>query len=394
MRPKEHSEQYQRPFIADLSKVNVQRIKAASGSLVVLVMAIAPSFFFLKKEEWRYFPINCYLGLLVLLFVLMSVSLIYYCVIGKTPQKNAGLIQFGAVSLMFFFLAWSGAISLLDQFSSGHVTIYSAGIMLSALIFYLSPKIVIPVCLVMHSLFLLGMFMVQDSADLRLSNTLLSTAILFVSLLTSWNNYNGRLDYFRRRAQIEKKNQQLLKLNRELELANQELEKRSATDALTGLNNRRMFEEAMRKEWERCRRYSITLSVIMLDVDHFKYFNDHYGHQTGDYCLHQIGTLLARTVRFASDIVARYGGEEFIIALPYTDSEKAAALAERIRSEVERLKIKHEASAVSDHVTVSIGVSTTIPSEETSSDELIYAADMALYEAKDKNRNCVIAVEV
>ncbi len=394
MKSKDPSQQYRRPFIAELSKANVRRIKGTASAMIMIDAIVVLTFCIVKKEELRSFSDNMYLIFCALLFAVMLCYLIYFSVIGKNPEKNAGLIHVGAVSFAVLFLFGSAALSLLDRFQFGQMAIYTGGIMLSVLLFYIPPRILIPLCLLVHTLFITGLFVVQDSPELRFTNILVSTAVLILSLVTSWNVYNGRLEYFRRRAQIESKNRELTKLNQELQEANLELEKRSATDALTGLNNRRMFEEVISKEWERCKRYSITLSVIMMDVDHFKCFNDHYGHQIGDHCLHQIGMLLTKTVRFASDIAARYGGEEFIIALPYTDSEKAAALAERIRSEVERLKIDHEASHVADHVTVSLGVSTTIPGEHNSPDELIYAADMALYEAKDKNRNCVIAVEV
>ncbi|WP_127506208.1 diguanylate cyclase [Actinoplanes solisilvae] len=176
---------------------------------------------------------------------------------------------------------------------------------------------------------------------------------------------------------------------RELAAANRQLEILSATDALTGLANRRQFERAIDAEWRRATRTGQPFSVVMIDVDFFKKYNDHYGHQAGDHCLRQIGDVLAASVRGATDLACRYGGEEFVLVLGETGPDGAATTAERTRSAVEALRLPHVAG-VDGHVSISIGVATSPggPLAEIA-EELLARADTALYRAKEEGRNQV-----
>lgn len=160
-------------------------------------------------------------------------------------------------------------------------------------------------------------------------------------------------------------------------------------DGLTGLANRRRFNEALQTEWRRCRRSNSPLSLLMMDLDYFKRYNDHYGHQVGDVCLQSIASLLKASFKRASDVTARYGGEEFVCLLPECDSDSAKTKAEDLRAAVAALGIAHADSPVTDHVTLSIGVSTVRPDSTHSPDDLIAAADAALYDAKSQGRNRV-----
>ena len=179
----------------------------------------------------------------------------------------------------------------------------------------------------------------------------------------------------------------------QLEEANRRLEALSYTDALTGVANRRAFEQALDQEWRRAIRSKHPISVLMLDVDHFKTYNDAYGHQAGDECLVAVGSALAGIPRRAGDRIARYGGEEFVALLPATDSAGTAAVAERIRTAVEALGLPHS-GAPGGRVTVSIGHATVQATEALSNGMLVAAADAALYEAKRGGRNRVAAAAV
>lgn len=161
----------------------------------------------------------------------------------------------------------------------------------------------------------------------------------------------------------------------------------SITDSMTGLMNRRYFDIALNKEFYRLKRSGAILSLIMIDVDYFKKFNDCYGHLAGDDCLVQIGSLLKKIVGRAPDIVARYGGEEFVVILPETDLKGAETLAKRIREAVENLFISHADSDVSEYVTISLGVVSVYPSKLFSPKQVVALADEALYSAKNKGRN-------
>ncbi len=170
------------------------------------------------------------------------------------------------------------------------------------------------------------------------------------------------------------------------------LEKLASRDGLTGVANRRSFDEKLSNEWKRDRRGRNSLSLLMLDVDHFKRYNDNYGHQTGDRCLQQIAGALEDVVHRPGDMVARYGGEEFAVILSSTDPTGASAVAQRILDRIAALSIPHGASEVG-RVSLSIGVSTAQPTNEKQPASLIAAADKALYRAKDNGRNRFVVAQ-
>jgi diguanylate cyclase (GGDEF)-like protein len=158
---------------------------------------------------------------------------------------------------------------------------------------------------------------------------------------------------------------------------------------MTGLKNHRAFQERLNSEFQRAVRYSTPLSLLLLDVDHFKNFNDTYGHPAGDQCLRQIARVIEGLLNRPSDLAARHGGEEFACVLPEVDRSGALALAESIRVQVAQLKIPHDASPVAGYVTVSMGVATVVPTPEVVPGVLIAMADQALYRAKAAGRDRV-----
>ncbi|NOZ95996.1 MAG: diguanylate cyclase [Acidobacteria bacterium] len=174
----------------------------------------------------------------------------------------------------------------------------------------------------------------------------------------------------------------------ELEEANAELERLATADPLTGLANRRRLDEVLDAEWRRAIRIRQPLCLLMVDIDHFKAFNDRYGHVEGDGCLRKVAQILAGFARRPGDLVARYGGEEFAILLPGVGNDGAAEIAESVRRGTAALGIVHEASSIATVVTVSVGWASVTPAEGTDPKELIAAADDALYEAKNR-RNAV-----
>lgn len=163
------------------------------------------------------------------------------------------------------------------------------------------------------------------------------------------------------------------------------------TDALTGVANRRSFNDAIESEWRRCMRAGTSLSVILMDIDHFKLYNDAYGHQAGDACLQQVSAAMKRCALRPSDLLARYGGEEFVLLLPQEVQEGAQKVAQRILDEVAALRIEHRASSVSHHVSVSMGSASMKPGPESSPELLIRSADTLLYQAKASGRNRYLA---
>ncbi len=179
----------------------------------------------------------------------------------------------------------------------------------------------------------------------------------------------------------------------ELKYAREKLTKLAITDGLTGIANRRYFDDQLAHEWTRARRLNQTLAIAMIDVDWFKKYNDHYGHQGGDDCLRQVANVLSNVAKRDSDFVARYGGEEFAIILPMTQAENALELSKNICLALSNLELPH---ALSDfgHVTLSVGVAVGCPKQNTTPHNLLINADKALYTAKEKGRNrAVLFVE-
>ena len=164
----------------------------------------------------------------------------------------------------------------------------------------------------------------------------------------------------------------------------------ATTDGLTGLANRRAFDERLADEWARARRDGTQLSLLLIDVDHFKKFNDHYGHLAGDGCLRALGRILSATARRPADLTARYGGEEFAVLLPNTGPDGCVEVGEGIRQALQDLAMLHAQNPPSRLVTVSVGAATSLPSQAPDSNTLLAAADRALYAAKDSGRDRLV----
>ncbi|TNH95323.1 diguanylate cyclase domain-containing protein [Aeromonas sobria] len=175
---------------------------------------------------------------------------------------------------------------------------------------------------------------------------------------------------------------------KELAEANRQLEALSNTDGLTNIGNRRLFDSTLIQAWNRCLRTEIPIALIMLDIDHFKQFNDLYGHLAGDECLRLLAHALAQSGRRSGELVARYGGEEFVILLPNVEPQSAYEIAQHIQQDILILAQPHTQN-VTGLVTVSMGVACLIPSNHQQPSELVQLADSALYNAKSSGRNCI-----
>lgn len=210
-----------------------------------------------------------------------------------------------------------------------------------------------------------------------LGNYILSAGVaLFVCALVEDKDRMA----FLQSMQLAKERQQVLCLNEELAA----LVRR---DALTGLGNRRRFDEALEVEWGRAQRTQSPLSLLLIDIDHFKHYNDDFGHPAGDQCLRRVADVIAGVAKRPTDVSARYGGEEFAMLLPATDADGACELARNLIVAVDACRLPHGSAAGQAHVTVSVGVATLVPSAHVAPNDLIQAADVALYEAKSAGRH-------
>jgi diguanylate cyclase (GGDEF)-like protein len=193
--------------------------------------------------------------------------------------------------------------------------------------------------------------------------------------------------------ELEKTYMQVNIANQKLAELNLELDKLASIDDLTQLTNHRIFKEFLQKEWKRAFRKKTPISLILLDVDFFKQYNDLYGHQKGDKCLAKIAGVLNQMINRSNDLAARYGGEEFVIVLSETNLNGAKIVAERIRHQIEKLEISHRKSIISRYVTVSLGIASRIPGINETWNELFKEADNALYKAKGSGRNRVVSAD-
>ncbi len=187
----------------------------------------------------------------------------------------------------------------------------------------------------------------------------------------------------------KRRERQLLEMNRRMEDLVETLRHLSVVDSLTGLANRRAFDETLEREWRRAQRVKAPLSLLMADLDFFKAYNDTQGHQAGDECLRRVAEALKSGLRRPGDLAARWGGEEFALLLPHTHAQGAAQLAGHLRACVEALGLAHPRSSVAPMVTLSVGAATLVPERGGSPGELVSRADEALYQAKALGRNQV-----
>jgi diguanylate cyclase (GGDEF)-like protein len=217
---------------------------------------------------------------------------------------------------------------------------------------------------------------------------LICVLVLALGLLAIW-----RISVYQLKARERKLTGLVAKRTEELKKANDELQSLANSDGLTKIGNRRRFEEFLSGEWHRATRFKTEISLILLDIDHFKLFNDTYGHLIGDECLQKVAEALAETIKRPTDLVARFGGEEFAIILGGTDSEGAITIAKQAIENIKNLKIPHSKSETSEFLTISLGIATTFAKSEISEASLIDIADKALYQAKANGRNQMVAFD-
>ncbi|MCP3926544.1 MAG: GGDEF domain-containing protein [Desulfobacterales bacterium] len=310
--------------------------------------------------------------------ILLSIAGLFIKKIARFVDLIAGaIILFASVSIMYFLL-----IS-----NSPNVNNYHTGLIISVvvanIVLRLRFRYAVFYTLLIFFLFVLTVHNIPLMNQETVNNSIL---VLFtVACFTLIGNYQieneNRFTYL---------NSLLRRINAaKLKESNKKLKNIAITDALTGLTNRRHFDISLEKEWKACRRSQKNLSLIFIDIDFFKNYNDNYGHQKGDECLQKVAKQLCMNVKRPRDILARYGGEEFVVLIPETDTTGTMQLAEEIRGAIEELKIPHEFSDGVNLITISLGVATLLPSDEKTFLDLIQLADIALYEAKNQGRNIV-----
>ncbi|MDX1358828.1 MAG: GGDEF domain-containing protein, partial [Clostridia bacterium] len=296
----------------------------------------------LKESRITLFRMIIMTGLMILLFFGMGMKLISD---GTFFQPSIYILMLLAVSVVPFFNSWEIFSVVLP--SQLFLTIYAV--------------------------------ISRPSESRELLKLLLDTwGFVIIALIISSLFYLDRIRYFKQDLQLKKQND-LLKM-------------RSEVDALTSVFNRRKLDSTMEMEWKRSSRTGKPFAFLLIDLDHFKNYNDTYGHTEGDICLRKTAIIMQKNLRRASDEIFRYGGEEFGVILPFTDVKSAQLVAERLRSKVEEAAITHEGTEPGV-LTVSIGITSAVGDKDIQYQEMYIEADKALYAAKRAGRNRIISFE-
>ena len=354
--------------------LNTNRIYALIGALIYLLFLIT-DLLMIPEAIMEAVSLRLSGGVVILLGLLASQM-------GWVDKAFKWILSAGALYVHITVLTIGAIAAELGEFH------YQSGSIISTIFLCMVLRIqfhcVLPFAVLAWLMQLIFLFFFFEISPSQFTDLL--SAFSFITAISLLVNY--RVEYETRRTFLQ---QVLLTHEQEgLVLARNELERLSLTDTLTGLANRRSFDDFIDKEWHRAQRHQQPISLLMIDVDSFKSYNDNYGHQQGDDCLVAIADCLTSTGRRSYDLVARYGGEEFAFVLPQTDLENARQLAESARQQLYQRNIPHEFSSVADRVTISVGICCIVPQPGLGSAALVKLADTALYEAKrsGKNRVC------
>ncbi len=319
--------------------------------------------------------------------LVMPLMLLFTLSFDKVRQPAVReLLLSSAVVIVGASLLWIAALSHHPNALQYHTGI-TLVVLFGNIVLGLRLRDAIITSMVMALLYALSLMPLQAlSPEVRFNDWLFYLSSVVISLIA-----NFRMDQDQRRAYLARVREH--ERNMELSDAVELLARLSAEDALTQIANRREFERRLNLEWNRARRDTRPLALILIDVDCFKNYNDYYGHPAGDACLRRIATVLCTIPKRAPDLVARFGGEEFVVLLPGTSVADAARMAQRMQRAVVDLLIPHAASSAAPGVTASFGVAGLVPTPDNQPLDLVAAADAALYRAKEGGRNRVAVQE-
>lgn len=329
------------------------------------------------ENVWRNGVIRIHLGAALLMLVYFLV-LLYIRKTGRIGRRT----DFFTYLIVLTILAEASVLVAVDQYVTTNITPFLVICTIMGVLFLIRPGISISIFLFAFVLFSIGIHVAQSRPDIVLTNQVngLASAGIGISLsLIMW--YGNKKNILQAR-KIQEQQEALQRINLELE-------KLSITDDLTGLNNRRFFNRSIKNEIERHRRSGKALSLLLMDIDHFKLFNDNLGHHEGDECLRKVAAVIRESAARPFDVAARYGGEEFAVILPYTDMNGARKVAQHLQENLEKAAIFHPNSPTAERITLSIGIAVIVPGRKSSAEDFIRCADAAMYRGKKEGRNCI-----
>ncbi|AFQ44308.1 diguanylate cyclase domain-containing protein [Desulfosporosinus meridiei] len=345
------------------------------------------------------FHFSYYLIMYVLMILINGIYLLYIKRVGNIENKSIAQLRNLEIGLLVYItliISWGSIVSLMDQKLYGQLMVFMVNMIICSVIYYLDhKKIMIPyVCSVL--ILLIGLPFFQDSNDILIGHYVNLSVFIIISWLASriiflsyYRDYKSNKMLQETNLILERKILENTVINSKLAALNLQLNELALIDELTGIPNRRSFRNHIDLGFERYVKDNSTLSIIMLDIDYFKQFNDIYGHNAGDKILRAVANQVNSVVRHDMDFVARWGGEEFIYGAFNSSAEEIERIAEAILSKVYDLKVPHRSSKKWGYITVSIGICTLKVNGKVDVSKCIEGADKALYLAKSQGRNCV-----
>jgi diguanylate cyclase (GGDEF)-like protein len=363
----EHVKQeYQKELNNEIVYSNNRRCK------IVLLILVIPMIVYIF---WKSMFLNqqLYLDMLFICIGMIGLYLLFF----KNNKRYIGAVH---ISIMICCLIWAQYANFSTYQTYPNYTPYIIALMGLAIIAYLKPKYSIILFGVNHIVFLIINAYLAHNDVFKLESTINSTIAMVFAFLFSLFNYKSKLNFFQNKKLVEELNQ-----------ANQKLKEYVHTDVGTGINNRLALNEMLEHEWHCAMMLQEMISLIMIDIDFFKQYNDAYGHSNGDFCLREVAQCISRNLLITSAFVGRYGGEEFVVVLPQTDKKMALKIAENLRAQVIMLQISHNGRGDDLNIlTISLGVASKTPKNLEPSISLLELADKALYHAKAEGRNRVV----
>ncbi|MDD2533107.1 MAG: GGDEF domain-containing protein [Eubacteriales bacterium] len=303
------------------------------------------------------------------------VGAVLYILLSTIEHKPKQQTKWGNLVIGFFLSyigLWSMLVSLNAQTTHGQITVYLIGILSLSVIIIVNPIVLFTLILGLNTIFRTLLPFYQTSVQLQYSHLINTSYFMLICLALGFFHYQVRVKTFVKAI--------------ELQQLNARLEQLSTIDPLTGIYNRRKFDELVAEEWRRATREKEHLTIAVLDIDNFKIFNDQFGHLAGDECLKNITTAISNQLKRPGDSVSRFGGEEFALILPHTDIKGGEILCDKIREAIENLAIQFQGNTCSN-ITISIGLASVIPQKDESYMTFFRLVDCLLYEAKRAGKN-------
>ncbi len=344
------------------------------------------------------FQFNLYLIMYVIMIV---VSLFFLMITNYKNNQDLRSQNSRLKSILFtvyigFTMVWGGVVSLIDQTLYGNLSVFMINLFLCSVIYYIDVKKMIFLYGLSSFVLIFGLPFIQKSSDILIGHYINLAVMILVAFLGSrltycsfYRDFHSKMLLQKSNLLLEKESEENRRINQQLEKANLQLKEAALIDELTGIPNRRSFRNYVDMIFEKYLDDEATMGFLMIDIDFFKSYNDTYGHKKGDQALYDTANQINDLVTENSHFFARWGGEEFLYIVVDPSAESLETLAEKIRSEVEKLKIIHEKSSTS-YVTVSIGTYIMPLAKKEDIGKGIEYADRALYLAKKSGRNCVL----